>query len=221
MNRPLSVRRVRDDFDRRLLTAFDGGADSTLSAYINKCQSPIEELFFGGVVAFQEVRGIIGCPMGGPHHCVFDCGDVVSEVVSKGLDRRDKRFGWLQVSGADFLYGGVDYLWIQYPVGKYRADFVWARVMLNSYASRAAAIAIECDGKQFHDATTDQVDRDRVRDREFQVSGLPTMRFTGSEINRDFSACVDQVDAALDVAIESQGWRQAKEKWWVGGGETP
>lgn len=54
-------------------------------------------------------------------------------------------------------------------------------------------LAIECDGHEFHVANKAQASRDRRTDRAILIDGIPTMRFTGSEIWADAMACVDEV----------------------------
>jgi len=104
-----------------------------------------------------------------------------------------------------------DYLWSQHNVGKYVADFVIVRMWSNHNGWRRAIVAVECDGKDFHDATAAQANRDRERDRIFQELGVPVFRFSGSELYRDFAACVDQVDNALDNALNQYPYRQFSE----------
>lgn len=66
----------------------------------------------------------------------------------------------------------------QYPVGRYRADMM----VLVRDVKPARRFAIECDGRDFHDANAGQADRDRYRDRCFLSDGIQTIRFSGAEI---------------------------------------
>lgn len=81
----------------------------------------------------------------------------------------------------------------QFPVraaGKqYRADFM--------YCASAYRLAIECDGHNFHASTKEQAANDRGRDRSFTIEGIPFIRFTGSEINRDPIKCARQTMEAI------------------------
>jgi very-short-patch-repair endonuclease len=54
-------------------------------------------------------------------------------------------------------------------------------------------VFIECDGHDFHERTKEQAARDRQKDREIQASGIPVLRFTGSEIHRNLESCAEQV----------------------------
>ncbi len=51
-------------------------------------------------------------------------------------------------------------------------------------------VFVECDGHDFHERTKDQAERDRSKDREIQLAGIPVLRFTGRELHRDAGACV-------------------------------
>ena len=85
----------------------------------------------------------------------------------------------------------------QVTIGAYRADFL---LILKAEEVTAAprtkfmvALAIECDGHDFHEKTKEQAARDRKRDRSFQRAGLRIFRFTGSEIFRDPGKCADEI----------------------------
>jgi len=56
----------------------------------------------------------------------------------------------------------------QWPVGRFFVDF----------ANPVAKVAIECDGKAFHD-----VERDAKRQGEIEAMGWAVYRFTGRECN--------------------------------------
>lgn len=63
---------------------------------------------------------------------------------------------------------------------------------------------IECDGHDFHEKTKEQAQRDKSRDRAFISSGSTVIRFTGSEINRDVDACVEEVFKIIERDIIPQ-----------------
>lgn len=48
-----------------------------------------------------------------------------------------------------------------------------------------AYLAVEVDGHDYHERTKEQAARDRQRDRDLQSIGVPTMRFTASEVYHD------------------------------------
>lgn len=90
-------------------------------------------------------------------------GDVPWEEWGSGVDE-----SWS-------LYGGVRIL-------SYKVDFLLQ--MTDGH------MAIECDGHEFHDRTKQQAAYDRARDRELLALGIPTIRFTGSEIHYHLEKCV-------------------------------
>lgn len=70
---------------------------------------------------------------------------------------------------SNIRYSGV-VMYPQYPVGKYFVDF----------GNPKFRIAIECDGKQWHDPV-----KDRERDMKLMDDGWLVIRFTGSECYAD------------------------------------
>lgn len=68
----------------------------------------------------------------------------------------------------------------QFPVGRYRLDFV---VSVRSRDS-VTAYALECDGAEHH-AGRDNQDADTVRDGFIAHLGIETKRLTGAEIYRN------------------------------------
>lgn len=64
----------------------------------------------------------------------------------------------------------------QVVIGEFRVDFV----LLSPDGKRLCVV--ECDGHDFHERTKEQAARDRSRDRELLMAGLPVLRYTGSEI---------------------------------------
>lgn len=84
----------------------------------------------------------------------------------------------------------------QVQVGAYRVDFM----VLIRGPKGLRRIAVECDGHDYHDKTKEQAARDKKRDRDLLLAGVPVMRFTGSEIYRDCEACFAQVQQAVLMA---------------------
>lgn len=92
------------------------------------------------------------------------------------------------------------YVFPQFPVANYRVDFlIWGHRLLHYEDLGDRRLIIECDGHDFHEKTKEQVRRDKAREREIVASGIPVMRFAGSEIYADSAACVQQ---ALDFLME-------------------
>jgi len=94
------------------------------------------------------------------------------------------------------IEGAACWITPQAHIGSYRADFVlWFKCNKAS-----GGIVIECDGHAFHERTKEQATRDKKRDREILGTGYPVVRFTGSEIFKNPSACAEQIaEIASDV----------------------
>jgi len=91
----------------------------------------------------------------------------------------------------------------QVRVGRYFADFVLA---VRHEEHGTAYFAIECDGHDFHEKTTQQAQRDKARDRHFQTAGLHIFRFTGSEIWSDpFSVADGIIESAYATMAAHRG----------------
>ena len=73
------------------------------------------------------------------------------------------------------------------PAARYRLDFALM------HPGNGVFLAIEVDGREFHDRTTEQGRRDRQRDRALTAAGWTVVRFSGSEIFRDAARCVREV----------------------------
>ena len=89
----------------------------------------------------------------------------------------------------------------QVPIGKFFADFTLSH-------ANGKRIAVECDGREFHAVTPEQVDRDKARDRFFAAAGWVTIRFTGSELVKDPEACALEARRLLG-AVPIIGRRKA------------
>lgn len=96
------------------------------------------------------------------------------------------------------------FLYTQYPVGAYTADFIikakgWGNEPRIWPTKGEVIICVECDGAEFHK----DKDRDRKRDQYFKNQDIKTLRFTGSQIHRSSSFCVKQIIQHL----ENDMWR--------------
>lgn len=78
------------------------------------------------------------------------------------------------------LYGAV-------LIATYKADLVLA------LDEGDTLVAIECDGHEWHDRTKQQASSDRARDRELLRLGVSTLRFTGSDIHHNATACAVEI----------------------------
>lgn len=96
----------------------------------------------------------------------------------------------------DEAYFGIG---AQVKVNQYRVDFL---VVVHDKGG-TRRLAVECDGHDYHEKTKEQAARDKKRDRDILALGIPTMRFTGSEIWKDPAACAEQIrDWACDMASD-------------------
>lgn len=79
------------------------------------------------------------------------------------------------------------YLRPQSRILDYRVDFI-AGV---SWGVKEAIV--ECDGREFHHATREQIERDRERDRRLEAADYRVFRFPGTQIYNDPFGCANAV----------------------------
>ena len=124
-----------------------------------KLQSPIEELFFYGLVFASWEAG---------------ADVVVGEERGTGNIRLD----------IDNNYDNYRVV-PQKNFGRLHPDF-WIRGQFSSPPECSdplgAEVVVECDGHGFHEKTKEQARRDKARDRDLHAMGCPVIRFTGSEL---------------------------------------
>ena len=92
----------------------------------------------------------------------------------------------------------------QVAIGPYRADFVvLASIKDNDTGDELSRplLVVECDGHEFHEKTKEQAARDKARDRYMTGLHVPVMRFTGREIWRSPTDCVEEVMAYFEELI--------------------
>ncbi len=100
----------------------------------------------------------------------------------------------------ELVEGGGFYLtlYADVVVGTYRVDLL---AVLQGRGGGESPLAIECDGHDFHNVTKQQAASDRSRDRELLALGLPTVRFTGSEIHHSVERCVNDIYAVMKSMV--------------------
>jgi len=103
--------------------------------------------------------------------------------------------GDMAPSGIDAIPDGMSILH-QYPVDKYRVDFL---VLVMMGGKVASSVIVECDGHDFHERTKEQAARDRSRDRDMALTNIRVLRFTGSEIHKDSFSCAEEILYHLGV----------------------
>ena len=76
---------------------------------------------------------------------------------------------------------------------EYRVDFLLVDWGTQFKSARCSMVVVECDGHDFHDRTRFQASSDRRRDRGFTACGIPVVRFTGADINKNPGKCAADV----------------------------
>ena len=79
-------------------------------------------------------------------------------------------------------------------VGSYTVDFL---IVPEDPSLENVKIAIELDGHEFHEKTSQQVRKDKARERAIVQQGVTVLRFSGSEIVRNGRGCVEEVEKFL------------------------
>lgn len=92
---------------------------------------------------------------------------------------------------------------VQFGIGRYRVDFAFP----------GQRLAIEADGRAWHDA-----ERDAARDAHLETLGWQTLRFTGSEIYRDAQGVTDRIIRALEDRADTVSYTELppepRRSWW-------
>jgi very-short-patch-repair endonuclease len=170
--------------------SMDQGRDPYFSiedlSYNNPFDSPIEALVAWAFVC--DPRNVSG-------------DDVYLPFEKKGFDLNtaSAEFDWFTKDAGNVLLFGPREIFALIPqvsIGRMRADFLLlARHWFGDekYNGPTRAIVIECDGHDFHERTKEQAARDRRRDRLFQSSRIPLLRFTGSEIWSSPAKCAGEI----------------------------
>jgi uncharacterized protein DUF559 len=115
-------------------------------------------------------------------------------------------------------YHQTDFIWTQFPILDYKADFALARIAYeiehvdgvpgDEILVKSPIVVVECDGHDFHEKTKEQAARDKSRDRDMLAQGYRVLRFTGSEIHNRAEKCAMEIDAiirSLTVGIARGG----------------
>lgn len=103
----------------------------------------------------------------------------------------------------------IEYIVPQFAIGKYRADFLLARVATGwiedpedpdeiiTILEKLPLIVVEIDGHDFHEKTKEQASRDKERDRFMTAEGYRVFRFTGSDVFNRAAQCVQEINSAF------------------------
>jgi very-short-patch-repair endonuclease len=169
------ARLMADQYTRRTNESIDFG--------IKICESPIEKQMY-----------VAMC-------CVFTTQEMVwGTAFSPSIEGFNTLDHLRKCEGLPAHMIGETYmLACQVPVGKYRADFALRRTLpfKKNRAIISPILIVECDGHDYHERTKEQAQRDKARDREMLGMGLRVIRFTGSEVFRDYWRCATEVLTTL------------------------
>lgn len=160
-----------------------------MSKLVSNCQSPIEEKFAAALLDW----------FGG------EDSDQITFRESCDLGVLIKAY-----AGTTQIFPPVGCA-AQVHAGNYIVDFMF--VAQRAGGGHPLMVAVECDGHEFHARTKQQVARDRSRDRTLTSCGIHVMRFTGSEIHHDATACADEAyNAIYDMYCRSleDHWADAR-----------
>jgi very-short-patch-repair endonuclease len=144
-----------------------------------------------------------------PRYWIIDGTDHASAIPEKWGDFANVA-RWIEpiiwLDDDDDRHNTAIYIYRSVSVLSYRVD-----LMLEFGVRR---LAIECDGHEFHDRTKQQAAYDRSRDRELLRIGIPTIRFTGSEIVHSPERCADEAYKCLLALPDTRrahhdGWDDA------------
>lgn len=153
---------------QKQIDALHANIDLVIENYLSDCESPIEELF--GLGLLKEL-GMLNA----------DCSKQEPEESMYFETQQEFKIGKESKCRVDFVITMYDAIFgDKTPITDWETQLV-----------------VECDGWDYH-STKEQVNCDNERDRELLlVCGIPTIRFTGREINKDPYACAKQAIEAL------------------------
>lgn len=180
---------------RRHVAIAAADASSLFEYCMEKCDSPIEQLFLAELVARRVI--LIADSVGRERawdigrgklpvskYPRLQCGmDIPYEPTPEYPHDGIQAYFYLQmplvVGGRSMrLDAAVAMCWNSHPTDG-PEDFSW--------------IAIECDGHDYHERTKEQAASDRSRDRALTADGWRVARFTGSELFGNVAGCVDEL----------------------------
>lgn len=91
----------------------------------------------------------------------------------------------------------------QVQIAGYRCDFL---LTVRANNGRTKRVAVECDGHSFHDRTPEQASADRRRDRRLIAEGVPTLRYTFSDLTKDPAGSMEDLrQTMMAIAAELCG----------------
>ena len=183
------------DEDHSILSELGG---SILDRFLGEDASPIERHMLAGI-AVAAVTGE-GDEAGGDGFSFlgesFDDRWLKPEIEKRGQTTTALAAMGCYMIGTVRANGQAFYVFPQFPIGPYRADF--------ALISSSGFLVVECDGHDFHERTKEQAAHDRKRDRFMVADGWTVLRFTGSEIHRDPVMCGREVLANCKRLVDEK-----------------
>lgn len=190
---------VRWSPEEALIQAHLEDCRGTLEYLCAHLDSPIERLLLLAMFAPPLVDP--GYTIGRRHRALFSPAPVGTSAhpIMRDLVGMTPRFifpegGWRQ-HGRCYLLAQPET-----KIDGHRRRFDFAIVSIE--IDPPIRIVIECDGHDYHERTKEQAAKDRGTDRALQLLGWTVLRFTGSEIHADASACADDVHYAMALGAE-------------------
>ena len=87
----------------------------------------------------------------------------------------------------------------QFNLGPYRLDFL---VIAKSPNGRQKWVNVECDGDEFHNKDKPTWASDRERDKFVTGCGVQVFRFTGAQLWKDATGCVQELISEMSTWLE-------------------
>jgi hypothetical protein len=180
----------------------------TTAFHFDDCESEIERLLMAAFLHLEALDRVTGY---GPDELNVAMGP--SCYPSDPLTfQKVSEISWAEMKAG--FHGGMicamTFITPQVWIGDYRVDFLIGHLECepNKFTGDTFLdnwVVVECDGHDFHEKTKEQAQRDKARDRYLVSAGFKVMRFTGSEIWRDPTACAIE---ALYVAYPVGWWKR-------------
>lgn len=131
---------------------------------------------------------------------------VTTRTVESPIERA---LAWRFIRNLNFIYcpvkfdvvGAGWFVFPQYKIDNFRADFLikaYGFHRLNRIwpPNHIVDVAIECDGKDYHDAKTDA-----IRDAYFKTKDIETLRFSGSMIHNHPQMCIEHIISYIEGKV--------------------
>lgn len=88
----------------------------------------------------------------------------------------------------------------QVKIAGHRVDFLFT--VRSPTSGRSRRVAVECDGHAFHDRSAAQASKDRARDRRLLREGVPTLRYTFSDLARQPNESFNDLNETLKALVK-------------------